>query len=208
MICEYIDGDTFYELNIGVEQQLSKVNGLNKGQLRDVVKINTCFINKVKTLLIQFDKSDKMGAIGVAEGEKITSAFEYAIQKKLPIITVIASGGIRVNEGTLALMQMIKMAAAVKQHNDKRLLYIAVVTNPTLGGASASFISLADIIIAEKNAIYGFSGRRIIEDTTHEQLPNDFQTAEYAKRHGMVDIVADKAEIKQIISKLMRVHEG
>ena len=207
MIYEYIDEDTFCELNIGVEQRRSKVNSLNQGQLRNVVNVNTCCIGKVKCLLIQFNKSDKMGAIGVAEGEKITLAFEDATRKKLPIITVVASGGIRVNEGTLALMQMSKMVAAVKQHSDRGLLYIAVVTNPTLGGVSASFVSLADIIIAEKNAIYGFSGRRIIENTTHEQLPDNFQTAEYAKRHGMVDIVADKSDIKQIISKLLQVHE-
>ena len=207
MICEYIEGDTFCELNIGIGHQLSKIHGLNKGPLRNAVKVNTCSINKVKILLIQFDKSNKMGTIGVAESEKITSAFEYATQKKIPVIAVVASGGIRVNEGTLALMQMAKMTAAVKQHSAKGLLYLSVVTNPTLGGASASFVSLADIIIAEKYAVYGFSGRRIIEDTTHEQLPDDFQTAEYAKRHGMVDIVADKSEIKQIISKLLRLHE-
>ena len=207
MICEYIEGDTFCELNIGIGHQLSKIHGLNKGPLRNAVKVNTCSINKVKILLIQFDKSNKMGTIGVAESEKITSAFEYATQKKIPVIAVVASGGIRVNEGTLALMQMAKMTAAVKQHSAKGLLYISVVTNPTLGGASASFVSLADIIIAEKYAVYGFSGRRIIEDTTHEQLPDDFQTAEYAKRHGMVDIVADKSEIKQIISKLLLLHE-
>lgn len=207
MICEYIEEDTFCELNIGIGQQLSKIRCLNKGPLRNAVKVNTCSIDKVKILLIQFDKSNKMGTIGVAESENITSAFEYAAQKKMPVIAVVASGGIRVNEGTLALMQMAKMTAAVKQHSAKGLLYISVVTNPTLGGASASFVSLADIIIAEKYAVYGFSGRRIIEDTTHEQLPDDFQTAEYAKRHGMVDIVADKSEIKQIISKLLRLHE-
>ena len=207
MICEYIEGDTFCELNIGIGHQLSKIHGLNKGPLRNAVKVNTCSINKVKILLIQFDKSNKMGTIGVAESEKITSAFEYATQKKIPVIAVVASGGIRVKEGTLALMQMAKMTAAVKQHSAKGLLYISVVTNPTLGGASASFVSLADIIIAEKYAVYGFSGRRIIEDTTHEQLPVNFQTAEYAKHHGMVDIVADKSEIKQIISKLLQLHE-
>ena len=149
MICEYIEGDTFCELNIGIGHQLSKIHGLNKGPLRNAVKVNTCSINKVKILLIQFDKSNKMGTIGVAESEKITSAFEYATQKKIPVIAVVASGGIRVNEGTLALMQMAKMTAAVKQHSAKGLLYISVVTNPTLGGASASFVSLADIIIAE-----------------------------------------------------------
>ena len=206
MICEYIEGEAFCELNIGMWQQLSKIHGLNKGQLRNAVRVNTCLINKAKILLIQFDKSDKTGAIGVSESEKITLAFEYATQKKIPVIAVVASGGIRVNEGTVALMQMAKMAAAVKQHSDKGLLYISVVTNSTLGGASASFVSLADIIIAEKNSVYGFSGKRIIKDTTHEQLPEDFQTAEYAKRHGMVDIVADSSEIKQIISNLLLIH--
>lgn len=207
MMCEYVDGNMLCDLNIGMKRRRLKVKALNKGQPRNAVQVNTYFADKMKILLIQFDKSVKLGTIGVAESEKITSAFEYATQKKMPVIAVVASGGIRVNEGTLALMQMAKMAAAVKQHSAKGLLYISIVTNPTLGGASASFVSLADIIIAEKDTVYGFSGRRIIEDTTHEQLPEDFQTAEYAKRHGMVDIVADKSEIKQIISKLLRLHK-
>lgn len=201
MICEYIDSDVFCELNIGDGQKIEKK------QPQNALIISKCLISGSKILLIQLDKSYRAGTIGVVEGEKISMAFEYATQKKMPVIAVVASGGIRVNEGTVALMQMAKMAAAVKQHSAKGLLYISVVTTPTLGGASASFVSLADIIIAEKDAIYGFSGRRIIEDTTHEQLPEDFQTAEYAKRHGMVDIVANKSEIKQIISKLLRLHE-
>lgn len=201
MICEYIDSDVFCELNIGDGQKIEKK------QPQNALIISKCLISGSKILLIQLDKSYRAGTIGVVEGEKISMAFEYATQKKMPVIAVVASGGIRVNEGTVALMQMAKMAAAVKQHSAKGLLYISVVTAPTLGGASASFVSLADIIIAEKDAIYGFSGRRIIEDTTHEQLPEDFQTAEYAKRHGMVDIVANKSEIKQIISKLLRLHE-
>lgn len=201
MMCEYIDSNVFCELNIGDSQQI------NKKQPQNAVIISKCLTNGTEILLIQLDKSYKTGTISVVEGEKISKAFEYATKKKLPVVSVVASGGIRVNEGTLALMQMAKMTTAVKQHSVKGLLYISVVTNPALGGASASFVSLADIIIAEKGAIYGFSGRRIIEDTTHEQLPEDFQTADYAKRHGMVDIVADKSEIKQIISKLLRLHE-
>lgn len=200
MICEYIDSDVFCELNIGDGQKIEKK------QPQNALIISKCLINGSKILLIQLDKSYRAGTIGVVEGEKISMAFEYATQKKMPVIAVVASGGIRVNEGTVALMQMAKMAAAVKQHSDKGLLYISVVTTPTLGGASASFVSLADIIIAEKDAIYGFSGRRIIEDTTHEQLPEDFQTAQYAKRHGMVDVVADKSHIKQIITNLLRIH--
>lgn len=189
------------------KQLLFNVPNQNPERSRDSVVVKTCLIDKVKVLLIQFDKSKKMGAIGIAEGERITLAFEYAIRKKLPVIAVVMSGGILINEGTLALMQMIKMANAVKRHNDKGLLYIAVVMNPTLGGTSASFVSLADIIIAESGAIYGFTGRQIIEETTRELLPEDFQTAEYAKRHGMVDIVAQKTDIRKIVSKLLQLHK-
>ncbi|MDR0706700.1 MAG: hypothetical protein LBF60_02305 [Treponema sp.] len=199
-IKDYIDSNDFYDLSIGNDTKP------NKKHTQNAVNINACLIAESKVILIHLDKSFKMGTIGVAEGEKITSAFEYATKWKLPVIAIGASGGIRVNEGTLALMQMAKMSAAVKQHSDKRLLYISVVANPTLGGASAGFVSLADIIIAEKNAIYGFSGIRIIENTTHERLPDDFQTAQYARKHGMVDIVADRFEIKQIISNLLQLH--
>ena len=199
--CEYINSIIFCELNL-LKNKTSEKNKLTTG-----VIVGNCMIDGKKILLIQFDKSYKMGTIGVPEGEIITLAFEYAIKKKLPVIAIAASGGIRVNEGTLALMQMTKMASAVKQHSDKGLLFISIVTNPTLGGTSASFISLADIIIAEKGAVYGFSGKRIIIDTTYEQLPDDFQTAEYAKQHGMVDIVAEKSEIKNIVSKLLKIHK-
>jgi len=200
--CEYIDGHTFCELNF------LKTNNSEKSKPANSVIVWTCFIDEIKILLIQLDKSYKMGTIGVSEGEIITLAFEYAARKKLPVITVAVSGGIRVNEGSLALMQMTKMATVVKQHSDKGLLYISIITNPTLGGTSASFASLADIIIAEKGAVFGFSGKRIIMDTTREKLPDDFQTAEYAKKHGMVDIVADKSEIKCIVSKLLNIHKN
>ena len=193
MISNFIDDNTFQELNvvksIKTTRLSSAIDHANQESPNAVI-VEIASIGKIKFLCVHFDRTYKMGTIGVYEGEKITLAFEYAI-KKLPVITVVASGGIRVQERTMALMQMIKMASAVKRHKDKGLLYISVVTNPSLGGASASFVSLADIIIAETGATYGFSGRRIIEDTTHERLPDDFQTAEYAKQHGMVDIVAD-----------------
>ncbi len=208
-----IDNDTFQELYItkSINTKLSLISNYDSACIfkksSDVVSVGVGTINCIKILYIRLNKQFKMGTIGVAEGEKIALALEYATKKKLPIVAVVASGGIRVQESTLALMQMIKMTSAVKQHSDKGLLFISIVTNPTLGGASASFVSLADIIIAEKGATYGFSGKRIIEDTTNEQLPDDFQTAEYAKRHGMVDIVADKDEIKSLIGKLLRLHK-
>ena len=144
--------------------------------------------------------------MGIKEGEKITLAFEYATKKRLPVLSVVASGGVRIHEGTPALMQMVKTAAAVKLHSDKGLLYVSVIADPTLGGVSASFASLADIIIAEEGARYGFSGKQIICETTHEQIPDGFQTAEYAKKHGMVDIVTNRSNIKLIIKAVFRLH--
>ncbi len=207
VVCPYIESDAFRRLNLDVRRLRRSSSILSdKTKDRNVVNLYTGLINGTEVLLIQFEKNDKMGTIGVSEGEKLTLAFEYAAQKKLPVIAVVASAGIRIQEGTPALMQMIKMASAVKQHSDKGLLFISIVTNPTLGGASASFVSLADIIIAENGAIYGFSGKRIVEITTHEQLPADFQSAEYVKQHGMVDIVANKDEIKTLLTKLLRSH--
>lgn len=207
MISRFIDDNSFQELSV-VETITKTIlsYATSKYEPDNAVIVGTTFIDQMKILYIHLDKTYKMGTIGVFEGEKITLAFEYAAKKKLPIVAVVASGGIRVQEGTPALMQMVKMTAAVKQHSNKGLLFISIITNPTLGGASASFVSLADIIIAENDATYGFSGKRIIEDTTHEKLSDDFQTAEYAKRHGMIDIVADRDEIKSLIGKLLRLH--
>lgn len=204
-----INDNTFQKLSMvksakKIMLSRSTVNG--KSETDNAVIVGIALIGHSKILCIRLDKTYKMGTIGVVEGEKITLAFEYAVKKNLPVVVVAASGGIRVQEGTTALMQMAKMAAAVKKHSDKGLLYISVITNPTLGGASASFISLADIIIAERNAIYGFSGKRIVESTISGQLPDDFQTAEYARRHGMVDIVADKENVKPLIERLLRIH--
>ena len=147
-----------------------------------------------------------MGTIGLVEGEKITLSFEYATKYKLPIICFVASAGIRIQEGTLALMQMAKMGAAVKLHNNRKLLFISIVQNPSLGGASASCVSLADVIIAEKNSIYGFAGKRIVEKTTFECLPSNFQSSEYSKAHGLVDIVVDDSETKNTILTLLKLH--
>lgn len=210
MIYEILDENSYHELVLkhikALKYALVPMEKKTSNEGCGVI-VGIGSIEGVKLLIISLDMKFKLGTIGVTEGEKITLAFEYAIKKKLPIVAVVASGGIRVQEGTPALMQMVKISAAVKHHSNKGLLFISIITNQTLGGASAGFVSLADIIIAEKDAIYGFSGKRIINETTHEQLPDDFQTAEYAKRHGMVDIIADKAEIKLLIRKLLRVHK-
>jgi len=170
----------------------------------------SCYVDKINDIeyvSLDFDCDVKKNTIGCKEGKLICKAFLYATRKKLPIISFVSSGGIRVTEGTLALMQMIKMVMEVKQHSEDGLLYISVIKHLTLGGASASFVSLADIIIGVQGATYGFSGKRIIEDTICEKLTDEFQTVEYAKKHGMVDIVVEKNEVKTIVSKLLELHK-
>lgn len=164
-------------------------------------------ISGIDVVLFSMDGNFMMGSMGRVVGEKVTKAFELAIDKKLPVIGVCISGGARMQEGIFSLLQMAKTAAIVKKHNDSGLLYISIITNPTLGGVAASFASLSDIIIAESGAVFGFSGRRIIEETLNKKLPDTFQTAEYAQNHGMVDIVANKNELKSIISKILKIHE-
>ena len=147
-----------------------------------------------------------MGTMGRVVGEKIKRAFDLACEKNLPVIGVTVSGGARMQEGIFSLLQMVKTAAAVKRHSDKCLLYVCVVTNPTLGGVAASFASVADIIIAEEGAVFGFAGRRIVEDTTKEKLPADFQTAEDVLRHGMVDMVIARDKIRPTLERILRLH--
>ena len=147
-----------------------------------------------------------MGTMGRVVGEKITRAFELATERELPVVGIAVSGGARMQEGVFSLMQMAKTSAAVKKHGDAGLLYVSVITNPTLGGVSASFASLADIIIAESNAVYGFSGRRIIEEALGKKLPKDFQSAQLCKKYGMVDVVADFKDIKGILENILKIH--
>lgn len=164
-------------------------------------------IEDCKYISLVFSENIKHNAIGCYEGETIYCAFEYARKKKLPLVAWISSPGINITEGTPALMQMIKIANAIKKHGDKRLLYLAVLKDTTLGGTSASLVALADIIIAQKGIIYGFSGKKIIIDTTHEILDDDFQTAEFAMKHGMVDIIANKEDIQHLVFLLIKLHK-
>lgn len=175
--------------------------------LNEAVIYGEATINGISVVVFIMDGNFMMGTMGRVVGEKIKRAFDFATKNHVPVIGVTVSGGARMQEGVFSLLQMAKTAAAVKKHSNSGLLYISVITDPTLGGVSASFASVADIIIAEKNAIFGFSGRRIIEDTTKEQLPDDFQTAEYNMNHGMVDIVAPRDQIKKILCKILNVHE-
>lgn len=167
----------------------------------------TCYINEYPCVLIVMNKDCKLGTMGYESGENITRAFEIAIKKKLPTICVTASGGARVHDGVISLMQMSKTSGIVKKHSDKGLLYISIITNPTLGGVAASFASLADIIIAEPDATYGFTGKRIVKETTGETLPKNFQSSFYARENGMVDMIVSKKNLKEQISNLFYLHK-
>jgi len=173
---------------------------------RDSVITGVGMIAGCKCVIAAFEPLFMMGSMGLVAGEKIARAFRFAAKKKLPVITLSASGGARMQEGVVSLVQMAKTSAAVYEHAKKNLLFISVICDPTLGGVTASFASLADIIIGEKGARFGFTGKRIIEESTHEKLLDDFQTVEFAKRCGMVDIVVEKAEIKDVLKRLISVH--
>jgi acetyl-CoA carboxylase carboxyl transferase beta subunit len=175
---------------------------------RDAVIAGIGSIAGCKCVIAAFEPLFMMGSMGLVAGEKISRSFRLAAKRKLPVITFSASGGARMQEGMVSLIQMAKTAAAVYDHMNKGMLFISVICDPTLGGVTASFASLADIIIGERGARFGFTGKRIIEETTHEILQEDFQTIEYACRHGMVDIVIDKTETRAILAQILKLHNG
>ena len=148
-----------------------------------------------------------MGSMSAAVGEKITLAIEFAAKNKLPLILFAASGGARMQEGILSLMQMAKTSAALARFSEKGLLYISVLTDPTTGGVTASFASLGDIILAEPGALIGFAGPRVIQQTIGETLPEGFQRAEYQESHGFVDAVVPREKMRDTLSQLLRLHE-
>ena len=161
-----------------------------------------------KCAVFFMDPGFMMGSMGSAVGEKITRLFEYALKCRLPVIGYTVSGGARMQEGLLSLMQMAKTSAAVKRHSDAGLLYIAVLTNPTTGGVTASFAMEADILLAEPGATIGFAGARVIEQTTKKALPKGFQTAEFVLQHGFLDGIAPRSSQKNLLAFLLSVHGG
>ena len=148
-----------------------------------------------------------MCSMSAAVGEKLTLAIEYAGKSRLPLILFAASGGARMQEGILSLMQMAKTSAALARYAEKGLLYISVLTDPTTGGVTASFASLGDIILAEPGALIGFAGPRVIQQTIGETLPEGFQRAEYLEEHGFVDAVVPRGQMRETLSRLLRLHE-
>lgn len=152
------------------------------------------------------DSHFRMGSMGSVVGEKITRAVEKATELGVPFIIFTASGGARMQEGVLSLMQMAKTSVALKRHSDQGLLFISILTHPTTGGVSASFASVGDINIAEPQALIGFAGRRVIEETVREKLPNDFQTAEFLLEHGQLDAIFPRKDLRKQVSLLVKMH--
>lgn len=182
-------------------KQDSEKTGLNEAVLTGIGKLSG-----IEVSIAVMDSHFRMGSMGSVVGEKITRAIEAATERKLPFIIFTASGGARMQEGVLSLMQMAKTSVALKRHSNEGLLFVSVLTHPTTGGVSASFASVGDINIAEPKALIGFAGRRVIEQTVREKLPEDFQTAEFLLAHGQLDAVVHRAKMQETLSSIVRLH--
>jgi len=183
-------------------------NAMIKTNLKDAVVTGYGALDGHMIELAVMDFQFLGGSMGSVVGEKITLAIENALKHKRPLVIVCASGGARMHEGILSLMQMAKTSAALKRFSDEGGLYIAVLTNPTTGGVTASFAMLGDVIIAEKKALIGFAGPRVIEQTIKQKLPPGFQSAEFLLEHGFVDIVVERKDLKSTISRVISYTRG
>lgn len=186
---------------------MKKVEGLReKTKIDEAVKCGICEIEGEKAVLGVMDGNFLMGSMGEAVGERITLAIETAIKKKLPLVMFCVSGGARMQEGIISLMQMAKTSSAIAKLNKAGLLYISVLTDPTTGGVTASFASLGDIILAEPKALIGFAGPRVIEQTIKQKLPEGFQRSEFLLKHGFIDKIVERKDMKETIAELIRLH--
>lgn len=179
---------------------------VDKTEMNEAVITGIASIEGIRCVLAVMDKRFFMASMGRVVGEKITAAVELADRKKLPLIIYCASGGARMQEGIFSLMQMAKTSAAIERFSGNGGLYISVLTNPTTGGVTASFASLADITLAEPKALIGFAGPRVIEQTIGKKLPEGFQTAEYLKEHGFIDEIVPIKEQREMLGKLLKLH--
>ena len=181
-------------------------NAIELTGLKEAVACGIADIDGEKVALAIMDSRFIMGSMGQIVGEKITRLIEVATKKKLPLVILTASGGARMQEGILSLFQMAKTSAALARYDEAGGLYITVLTHPTTGGVSASFAMLGDIILAEPKALIGFAGRRVIEKTINQQLPEAFQTAEFLRERGFVDRIVDRTQLRETLSQLLRLH--
>lgn len=174
--------------------------------LMDAVLTGEGTIQGIRTVIGVMDSHFMMASMGSVVGEKITRAIEYATENNLPVILFTASGGARMQEGIVSLMQMAKTSGAVAKHGESGNLYITVLTDPTTGGVTASFASLGDIIIAEPKVLVGFAGRRVIEDTIKQRLPDEFQLAEFQLEKGFVDMIVERKKMRSTLAKILELH--
>ena len=214
-ISSIVDEGTFDEWNAlmpeenplafpGYENKLKIAK--EKTGLDEAVITGAAFINKHKVALCVMDSNFIMASMGKVVGEKLTRAFERATVEKLPIIVFTASGGARMQEGIMSLMQMAKVSVAVSNHSKAGLLYITVLTDPTTGGVTASFAMQGDIILAETGATVGFAGKRVIEQTIKAKLPEGFQTAEKVLENGFIDKIVARKDLKRALQHLLLLH--
>jgi len=192
------------EFNKGIPYLKEIEKNQKKTGLDEAVICGSAKLNGIDIALAVMDFRFLGGSMGCVVGEKITCTIEYGLNKKMPVVIVSSSGGARMHEGILSLMQMAKTAGALSRLNDAKIPYISVLTNPTTGGVMASFASLGDIIIAEPGALIGFAGPRVIKETTHQDLPPGFQTSEFLMEHGLIDQVVDRLKMKDRIGFFLR----
>ena len=182
-------------------ERAKEKSGLDEAVVTGIASIEG---NKVATAIMDFDFMG--GSMGSVVGEKVTRIIEKAIEERLPVLAITSSGGARMQESALSLMQMAKTSCAVSRLDDEGLLYINLLTEPTFGGVTASFGMLGDVIIAEQGARIGFAGRRVIEQTIRQKLPSDFQTAEYLLKYGQVDLVSARKDLRKTLAKILEMH--
>lgn len=218
-INQLIDTDTWQPLN----EQIQPIDPLNfndrkayidrlkeaqeKTNLTEGVQTGIGLIDGLPVALGVMDFRFMGGSMGSVVGEKICRLVEHATAESLPLVIICASGGARMQEGMLSLMQMAKISGALQRHREAKLLYIPVLTHPTTGGVTASFAMLGDVTLAEPKATIGFAGRRVIEQTLREKLPEGFQTSEYLLQHGFVDAIVNRLQLKKTIAQLICLHQ-
>lgn len=210
---QIIDEGTFAEMDanlhtsnpINFQDYEQKIELLEeKTKIKEAVKTGTGKIKGIDVAIAVMDGNFLMGSMGEVVGEKITNLVEQAIIKQLPVIIFCVSGGARMQEGIVSLMQMAKTSAALAKLSEAKLPYISVLTDPTTGGVTASFASLGDIIIAEPDALIGFAGPRVIEQTIKQKLPEGFQRAEFLLEHGFIDLIVERKNMKNMLYKILK----
>lgn len=214
-IKQIADEGTFEEIGANIktkdplkfEGYLKKVELLKeKTDIEEAVKCGICKIDGLKVVLGVMDGNFLMGSMGAAVGERISLAIEKAIEEKIPFIMFCVSGGARMQEGIISLMQMARTSNEIAKLKESGNLYISVLTDPTTGGVTASFASLGDIILAEPKALIGFAGPRVIEQTIKQKLPDGFQSSEFLLEHGFIDKIVERKDMKATIGKILKLH--